>query len=305
MNNNNALLITTSPKAQDESEMKVYFTNGYDKHIEGGVTYVNKVFRVLNKIGKGSFWSVRKVRRNVVNANGDVVDNDYYVIKKGVLNKHSFMMGVASSGDDDNDNTDNDSTTTNTSINAIDEPVEMHDVDDELIDKPVRKLTKNEREKLMREYADGIDNKYYKVMKMKNGQMRITKRSNPLVDADTAHETVSDKIDTRFGKRLTNDQLLLEHIIDLEKRYEVMRMKHKKLKKRYNKLEQDIFDSESDDEIGSSVTEVRYDETPVEQPNRPRIVPAPAPQTITAQPRPSPGRRPIGKPSWRSIAGSF
>ena len=60
---------------------------------------------------------------------------------------------------DDNDNTDNDSTTTNTSINAIDEPVEMHDVDDELIDKPVRKLTKNEREKLMREYADGVDNK--------------------------------------------------------------------------------------------------------------------------------------------------
>ena len=106
MNNNNTLLITTSPKAQHESEMKVYFTNGYDKHIEGGVTYVNKVFQVLNKIGKGSFWSVRKVRRNVVNANGDVVDNDYYVIKKGVLNKHSFVMGmslISDSGDDDND----------------------------------------------------------------------------------------------------------------------------------------------------------------------------------------------------------
>lgn len=210
--------------------------------------------------------------------------------------------------DNDNDNTDNDSITTNTSINAIDEPVEMHDVDDELIDKPVRKLTKNEREKLMREYADGVDNKYYKVMKMKNGQMRITKRSNPLVDADTAHETVSDKIDTRFGKRLTNDQLLLEHIIDLEKRYEVMRMKHKKLKKRYNKLEQDIFDDESDDMSGGmdviGETEVKIDETPVEQPNRPRHVPVPAPKTI-AQPRPTPGRRPAGKPSWRSITGSF
>lgn len=208
----------------------------------------------------------------------------------------------------DDDNTDNDSTTTNTSINASDEPVEMHTVDDELIDKPVRKLTKNEREKLMREYADGVDNKYYKVMKMKNGQMRITKRSNPLVDADAAHETVSDKIDTRFGKRLTNDQLLLEHIIDLEKRYEVMRMKHKKLKKRYNKLEQDIFDDESDDMAGGmdviGETEVKIDETPVEQPNRPRHVPVPAPKTI-AQPRPTPGRRPAGKPSWRSITGSF
>lgn len=210
--------------------------------------------------------------------------------------------------DDDNDNTDKDSTTTNTSINAsdesVDEPVEMHAVDDELIDKPVRKLTKNEREKLMREYEDGIDNKYYKVMKMKNGQMRITKRTNPLVDADTAHETVTDKIDNKFGKRLTNEQLLLEHIIDIEKRYEVMRMKHKKLKKRYNKLEQDIFNDESDDDIDSSVTEVKYDETPVELPNRPRHVPVPAPKTIPS-PRPTPGRRPAGKPSWRSIAGSF
>ena len=204
---------------------------------------------------------------------------------------------------------DDDSTTTNTSndnVNVIvNEPDETPAINDEMLNKPVKKLTKSERDKLVREYEDGVDNKYYKVMRMKNGQMRITKRTNPLGDADTAHETVSNNIETRFGKRLTNDQLLLEHIIDLEKRYEVMRMKHKKLKKRYNKLEQDIFDSESDDEIGSSVTEVRYDETPVEQPNRPRIVPAPAPQTITTQPRPSPGRRPIGKPSWRSIAGSF
>ena len=107
MNNNNTLLITTSPKAQNESEMKVYLTNGYNKHIENDVTYVNNVFQLLNKIGKGSFWSVRKVRRNVINANGDVVDNDYYVIKKGFLNKQTYTLNLSLMNDkseDDNDN---------------------------------------------------------------------------------------------------------------------------------------------------------------------------------------------------------
>ena len=101
---NNNMILPTSPKAQNESEMKVYFTCGYNKHVVNDVTYVNEVFQVLNKIGKGAFWKVRKVRRNVVNANGDVVDDNYYVIKKGVLNKQIFTLNLSptnSDGDDD------------------------------------------------------------------------------------------------------------------------------------------------------------------------------------------------------------
>lgn len=207
----------------------------------------------------------------------------------------SFLDGI----DDENE------TTQTTSK----EPVESIPTNEQVLNKPVKKLTKREREQLLREYEDGIDNKYYKVDKMNNGSMRITKRANPLGDVDNAHETVSSKIDTRFGKRLTNDQLLLEHIIDLEKRCEIMRMKHKKLKKRYNKLERDIFEDESDDDIDNRVSEVKYNEnpveTPVEQPHqRPMPRPVPIPNTI-ATPRPISARRFVGKPSWRSVVSSF
>ena len=119
------------------------------------------------------------------------------------------------------------------------------------LNKPVKQLTKSERETIINEFNNGVDNKYYKCHKLKNGSIRITKRANPLTNnAETAHEATNNKINNRINTtRLTDNQLLLEHIIDLEKRYEIMRMKHKKLKKRYNKLETDLFDDDSDEPL--------------------------------------------------------
>ena len=92
---------------------------------------------------------------------------------------------------------------------------------------------------------------------MKNGQIRVTKRREALCsDVNKAHEQVGERIEQRFNKggskHLTNEQLLMEHIIDLETRYEKMRMKHKKLKKRYNALENTIY--EDDDDVHQDIT---------------------------------------------------
>ena len=114
--------------------------------------------------------------------------------------------------------------------------------------KPVKQLSKSERDRLIEDFEKGTENVYFKVNRLKNGSYRINKRSNPLVtDATEAPAKTADKISKKYdGKQLTTEQLLLEHMFELERKYEIMRMKHKKLKKRYNKLEDDIF--ESDDE---------------------------------------------------------
>jgi hypothetical protein len=134
--------------------------------------------------------------------------------------------------------------------------------------KPVKQLSKSERDRLIEDFEKGTENVYFKVNRLKNGSYRINKRSNPLVtDATEAPAKTAENISKKYdGKQLTTEQLLLEHMFELERKYEIMRMKHKKLKKRYNKLEDDIF--ESDDE--QPVEPVQYGghevQEPVEQP---------------------------------------
>lgn len=164
------------------------------------------------------------------------------------------------------------------------------------LNKPVKQLTKAERETIINEFNNGVDNKYYKVHKLKNGSIRITKRANPLTNnAEDAHETVNKKIDNKLNtKRLTDNQLLLEHIIDLEKRYEIMRMKHKKLKKRYNKLECDLFEDDSDELDVREVTNEPSGDLRIEQHAEP-----------TGEPVIRTVKRPIKKQSWRSVISGF
>jgi hypothetical protein len=113
--------------------------------------------------------------------------------------------------------------------------------------KTVKKLSNDERSMLMNKFEKGVEDPYFKVIRMSNGAIRITKRRNPIVaDVKQAQEERSTRISNKVS-RLTNEQLLMEHIIDLETRFESMRLKHKKLKKRYNELENSIYeDVESD-----------------------------------------------------------
>ena len=183
---------------------------------------------------------------------------------------------------------------------------EVDNILNNISSKAVKQLSRNERSKLISDFENGVENQYFKVMKMKNGQIRITKRTTPLVqDVERAHEVVNNKIDEKFiNKRLTDNQLLLEHIIDLEKRYEIMRLKHKKLKKRYNKLENDIFD-DSDDELDVREVTVPYNEEPVKI--EPKQVEPVVPEAV-ARAEVSPFRtirRSVPRQSWRSVVTSF
>ena len=133
--------------------------------------------------------------------------------------------------------------------NNNNEPSNEPEVIAEYASKTVKKLSKDERAMLMTKFDKGEEDPYFKVIRMANGQTRITKRRTPL---NQSTNDINEKITVRAtkhapGSKLTNEQLLMEHIFDLEARFEAMRMKHKKLKKRYNELESSIY--ETDDTV--------------------------------------------------------
>ena len=164
----------------------------------------------------------------------------------------------------------------------------------------VKNLTKAQRSKLIQDSEAGIENNYFKVQQMRNGTTRIVKRSNPLnSDAESAGRDISNRY---TGKRLTTEQLLLEHVLDLERKYEIMRQKHKKLKRRYNKLETDIFDSD-DEPIAAEDISRPVQSEPAVQENPVRVKEA---ETFSQEPIITAAFRPRnGKPSWRSMISSM
>ena len=164
----------------------------------------------------------------------------------------------------------------------------------------VKNLTKAQRSKLIQDSEAGIENNYFKVQQLRNGTTRIVKRSNPLNnDAESAERDISNRY---TGKRLTTEQLLLEHVLDLERKYEVMRQKHKRLKRRYNKLETDIYDSD-DEPIAAEDISRAVEPEPAVQENPVRVR---EPETFPAEPIVTATFRPRnGKPSWRSMIASM
>ena len=164
----------------------------------------------------------------------------------------------------------------------------------------VKNLTKAQRSKLIQDSEAGIENQYFKVQQMRNGTTRIVKRSNPLNnDAESAERDINNRY---AGKRLTTEQLLLEHVLDLERKYEVMRQKHKRLKKRYNKLETDIYDSD-DEPIAAEDISRAVEPEPAVQENPVRVK---DPETFPAEPIVTATFKPRnGKPSWRSMIVSM
>ena len=67
------------------------------------------------------------------------------------------------------------------------------------LNKPVKQLTKAERELIINEFNNGGDNKYYKVHKLKNGSIRITKRSNPLTNNAEDVQFILDKQEDAYA----------------------------------------------------------------------------------------------------------
>ena len=113
--------------------------------------------------------------------------------------------------------------------------------------KRVCDLSKEDENWLVENAKKGNSHEFFEVMLFKNGNHRIKLKNG------NKRSVAQKNIETKAGM-MTNDQLLMEHVFDLESRLKVMEMKHKKLKKKYKGLKQDIYVDVDDEGVDNQVS---------------------------------------------------
>ena len=141
----------------------------------------------------------------------------------------------------------------------------LHEVATKQIEnKPIDQLTDLEKQTIIQNARNGIDNQYYSVKLFKNGNTRICKKKKP---------AVSESIVNSGGKRevqgqqvyFTDQQLIWEHLFELERNYAKLYGKHKKMKARYNDLiyePEDVIKPEIHEDVKP---EIKEDIKPIEE----------------------------------------
>lgn len=114
--------------------------------------------------------------------------------------------------------------------------------------KQVSKLTQEEKDYLIDLYKNGGEDEFYKVYFYKNGTNKIVKKKQPPKYNTTKRLLQQAQLEqANKTPMMTTEQILMEHVIDLEAKYATLYQKHKKLKKNYKSLHEDIYCDSDDD----------------------------------------------------------
>ena len=152
--------------------------------------------------------------------------------------------------------------------------------------KDISKLTLEERAKIVTDARNGIQHENYEVIILKNGNTRIVKRKNK---PQTLSSKLINQNTTNQNKiYMSDNQLLMEHIIELNNQVNKLMNKHKKLKKKYRSLKNDIYED---------VDEVPINQDINKDSNKQEINPEIKPQTI---PQTQTQKIPNYRKGWRS-----
>ena len=113
--------------------------------------------------------------------------------------------------------------------------------------KDISKLTLEERAKIISDARNGIPNEHYDVILLKNGNTRIVKKkiktpslSTRLIDQAQNKENNDQEKNKKVY--MSDNQLMMEHIIELNNQVNKLMNKQKKLKKKYRSLKHDIYE---------------------------------------------------------------
>lgn len=116
--------------------------------------------------------------------------------------------------------------------------------------KDISKLTLEERAKIISDARNGIPSEHYDVIVLKNGNTRIVKKkiktpslSNRLINEQKQEVNNSKKL------YMSDNQLMMEHIIELNNQVNKLMTKQKKLKKKYKTLKYDIYEDVDENQI--------------------------------------------------------
>ena len=119
--------------------------------------------------------------------------------------------------------------------------------------KDISKLTLEERAKIITDARNGIPNEHYDVILLKNGNTRIVKKKNKTPTQSVASRLISQ---TQNNQTLTpnkiymsDTQIMMEHIIELNNQVNKLMTKQKKLKKKYKTLKYDIYEDVDENQI--------------------------------------------------------
>ena len=158
--------------------------------------------------------------------------------------------------DNDNDNNDNTNTDKTIDIEVDNEHSPEPEPGDNKIsivsDKSVKSLTDDERAIIVANAKNGIEQPYFDVKYFSNGNYRIVKRKKAKPTVAQKVMAKAANIETKADSSkvyYTNDQLLLEHIIELNSKFDKLMNKHKKLKQKYQTLYTDLYIDDNNQEL--------------------------------------------------------
>ena len=118
--------------------------------------------------------------------------------------------------------------------------------------KDISKLTLEERAKIITDARNGIPNEHYDVILLKNGNTRIVKKKNKTPTQSVASRLISqtqnNQAPTPNKIYMSDTQIMMEHIIELNNQVNKLANKHKKLKKKYRALKHDIYEEDIEQE---------------------------------------------------------
>ena len=115
--------------------------------------------------------------------------------------------------------------------------------------KQIVDLTDEEKAIIVNNAKNGYDQPNFDVKFFKNGKYRILRKKEQV--KSVAQKVVSSSSAPEKEKKVfySDNQLLFEHVIELNAKVDKLMMKHKKLKRKYQTLQNDIY--AEDDEIST------------------------------------------------------
>ena len=130
--------------------------------------------------------------------------------------------------------------------------------------KQIPKLTADERALIIKNHIDGVDQPFYQVKQFKNGNFTIMRKKEQrpsLTERVVRSEKPPENISNNSPAKVyySDNQLLFEHIIELNSKVDKLMNKHKKLKRRYQNLQQDIYEDDAENETNLETSEIQQE----------------------------------------------
>ena len=159
--------------------------------------------------------------------------------------------------------------------------------------KDISKLTLEERAKIITDARNGIPNEHYDVILLKNGNTRIVKKKNKTPTQSVASRLISqtqnNQTPTPNKIYMSDTQIMMEHIIELNNQVNKLANKHKKLKKKYRALKHDIYEEDIEQEQAPSQALVQEPQSKEPQSQEPQS------QEPQSQEQQQPSKEPQGQ----------